>query len=392
MASTIPMVRGLVSCAVVALAATPAFSQPKPAPVLEGATEVAKLTTPVGFIDDAIAVDGDRIAYVVADSSAKAELHVLVLSSKVEQVVDIAPITLHPLAITLVAQRAFVVGEADGKQVGAMVDLVDRGKQKPAGAVLFKVAPATHITVVGNKIAVHRVTAGASSTRHELEILGIDSGKRVGAVRALELGAGDIEKKLDFRVNHFSEGWTKAHGIKGGEWDKKENQRSPDTEATYDLVNGKLVDRKKIDDLFEQRKRFQALADAGGKIDLVRVGWDNSSLQAWRGGKLNKLELDQPLATYDIKSLSGIVTPDSVWVAAKVDPVNAEAVARKKADLEYFDIFLARPDGKATRKARIPAHGIRHKFGVMGADRFYVIERNQTMERGGKSLTIYKLP
>ncbi len=387
------MVRGLVSFCWVVVAVSPALSQPKPPAILEGATEVAKLTTPSGFIDDAIAVDGDRLAYVVADSSTKAELHVLVLSTKAEQVVDIAPITLHPIAITLVAQRAFVVGEADGKQVAAMVDLVDRGKQKPAGTVLYKIAPATHITMLPNKIAVHRVTT-TTSTRHEIEILGVDSGKRVGAVRSMELAAGDVDKKQDFRVNYWSEGWTRAHGIKGGDWDRKENQRSPDTEATYDMITGKILDRKKIEDLFEQRKRFQALADANGKIDHVRVGWDNGSLQAWRGGKLNKLELDQPLATYDIKSLTGVVTPDAVWVAAKVDPVNAEAVARKKADVEYLDVFVARSssgDVKATRKARVPSQGIRHKFGVMGADRFYLVERNQAMERGGKSLTIYKL-
>ncbi len=383
--------RGLVSCVVVLAASSPAVSQPKPPATLDGATEVAKLTTPSGFIDDAIVVDGDRVAYVIADSSAKAELHVLVLSTKAEQVVDVSGISLHPLAITLVAQRAFVVGEgADGKQVAAMVDLVDRGKGKPAGTVLYKVAPATHITALPGKIAVHRVTAGAASTKHEVEILSIDNGRRLSS-RTLELATpGDLEKKLDFRVNHWSEGYAKAHGLKGGEWDKKEDQRSPDTEATYDFAAGKLVDRKKIDDLFEQRKRFQALADGSGKLDFVRTGWDNNTLQAWRGGKLHKLELDQPLATYDIKSLQGIVQPDAVWVAAKVDPVNAEAVARKKADVEYLDIFVARPDGKATRKARVPAQGIRHRFGVTGAG-FWLVERNQTMERGGKSLTLYKL-
>ncbi|MBA2541060.1 MAG: hypothetical protein H0V17_15580 [Deltaproteobacteria bacterium] len=355
---------------------------------------MTKLTTPSGFIDDAVAFDADRIAYVVADSSTKAELHVVVLSTKAEQVVDIAPVSLHPLSITLVAQRAFVVGETDGgKQIAAMVDLVDRGKQKPAGTILYKVPAATHITLLEKqgRIAVHRVTLLSTSTKHEIEILAIDSGKRIGAVRTIELGVGDVEKQLDFRVNHWSEGWTKAHGIKGGDWDKKENQRSPDTEATYDMVNAKLVDRKKIDDLFEQRKRYQALADANGKLDFVRVGWDNKSLQAWRGGKLNKLELEQALPTYDIKSLQGVVTPDAVWVAAKVDPVNADAVARKKADAEYLDIFRAQPDGKANRKVRVLAAGLRHRFGVMGADRFYLLERNQSMERGGKSLTVYRL-
>jgi hypothetical protein len=386
--------RGLVSCVVVlATASSPAFSQPapaKPAATLEGATEVTKLTTPSGFIDDAIAVDGDRIAYVVADSSSKAELHVLVLSTKAEQVVDVSQISLHPLAITLVAQRAFVVGEgADGKQVAGMVDLVDRGKQKPAGTVLYKVAPATHITALPGKIAVHRVTTGAASTKHEVEILSLDNGRRLSS-RVLEL-ADNVEKKLDFRVNHWSDGYSKAHGLKGGEWDRKEDQRSPDTEATYDFATGKL-DKKKIDDLFEQRKRFQALVDSNGaaSLDFVRIGWDNKSLQAWRGGKLHKLELDQPLATYDIKSIQGIVLPDAVWIAAKVDPVNQAAVDRKKADTEYLDIFVARPDGTAARKARVPAQGIRHRFGVTPTG-FWLVERNQTMERGGKSLTIYKL-
>jgi hypothetical protein len=352
-----------------------------------------KLTTPTGFIDDAVAFDADRIAYVVADSSTKADLHVVVLSTKVEQVVDIAPVSLHPISITLVAQRAFVVGESDGKQTAAMVDLVDRGKQKPAGTILYKVPAATHITLLPkqNKIAVHRVTSSSTSTKHEIEILAVDSGRRIGAVRTIELGVGDLEKKLDFRVNHWSDGWTKAHGIKGGDWDRKENQRSPDTEATYDVVNAKLLDRKKIADLFEQRKRYQALADAGGKLDFVRAGWDHTTLQAWRGGKLHKLELDQPLPTYDIKSMQGVVTPDAVWVALKVDPVNADAVARKKADTEYLDIFRAQPDGKASRKVRVLAAGVRHRFGVMGADRFYLVERNQSMERGGKSLTIYRL-
>ncbi len=390
--------RGLVSCAVL-LATAPAFSQPKPAATLDGATVVTKLTTPTGFIDDAIAVDGDRVAYVVADSSSKAELHVLSMQGGAEQVVDVSGISLHPLTVTLVApsvgaQRAFVVGEgADGKQVAAMIDLVDRGKRKPAGTVLYKVAPATHITALPGKIAVHRVTAGAASTKHEVEILSLDNGRRLSS-RTLELTTpGDVDKKLDFRVNHWSEGYSKAHGLKGGEYNKKEDQRSPDTEATYDFATGKL-DKKKIDDLFEQRKRFQAIADSNGnaKLDFVRIGWDNKSLQAWRGGKLTKLELDQPLATYDIKSIQGIVLPDAVWIAAKVDPVNQAAVDRKKADVEYLDIFVGRSpaDGTAARKARVPAQGIRHRFGVTSTG-FWLVERNQTMERGGKSLTLYKL-
>jgi hypothetical protein len=373
-----------------------AAAQPKPkAPAVEGATEVVKLTTPAGFIDEAVAVDGDRFGYVVSDSSSKSELRIVTLATKAEQVVDISGVTLQPVAITLVGQRAFVVGEVDGgKQVAALVELVEKNK-KPPGTAVFKVPAATHITWLSSpaRIAVHRASSTANGgTKHEVEVLAADSGRRL-SMRALELDQGNLDKKLDFRVNHWSDGWTKAHGIKGGEWDRKEDQRSPDTEATYDLVAGKLIDRKKIVDLFEQRKRYQVLADAGGKLDFVKIGWDNTTLQAWRGGKLHKIEIDQPLPTYDPKSLQGAVTAGAVWLALKVDPLNADAVARKKADVEYLDIFRAQPDGKASRKARVLAAGVRHRFGIVGAtgDRFWLLERNQSMERGGKTLTVYQL-
>jgi hypothetical protein len=373
------------------------LAQPRPAaPPLVGATEVTKLTTPAGFIDDVVAGDGDRLAYVVADTASKAELHVVTLSTKAEQLVDLSGVTLHPIALQLVGPRAFVVGATeDGKQVAALVEL-GATRAKPAGTVVYKIAAATHITVVTRdgkpRIAVHRATSSAAGTRHEVELLALETGRRVGAARSLELGTGEVSKALEFRVNHWSDGWTRAHGIKSGEWDRKEDQRSPDTEATYDLVAGKLVDRTKIEDLFEQRRRFTALADAGGRLDFLRTGWDNKGLLAWRAGKPHAVELDQPLASYDLQSLQSVVLGDgSAWLALKVDPVNPEAVARQKADPEYLDVFRVTADGKAVRKVRILAQGVRHRFGVAGGDTFWLIERNQSMERGGKSLTVFRL-
>src|SRR5688572_15246487 len=92
-----------------------AVAQPKPkGPAVEGATEVLKLTTPSGFIDDAVAVEGDRFAYVVSDSSSKSELRIVTLATKAEQIVDISGVTLHPVSIQLLGQRAFVTGETEG--------------------------------------------------------------------------------------------------------------------------------------------------------------------------------------------------------------------------------------------------------------------------------------
>ena len=363
-------------------------------PGLVGATEALKIGADSGFVDDAIAFADQRIAYVIADGSAKTELHVME-PNKQEVVLDLAGFTLHPLSLTLVGPRVFVVGlDEHDEQIGAMIESPPPPRVAPAkaaepsvakGKVLWRVGPATHITVIDRegkqRIAVDRVTG----TRHDVELDSLDGGHRIAA------GHLDADGKTnDFRVNHWSDGWTKAHGIKGGEWDRKENQRTADQEATYDLVTNKF-DKHPIGDLFEQRKRFQVLADANGSLDFVRMSWDNANLVAWHAGKATPIELDQALGQYDPKSLQGAVLADGTsWIALKVDPVNPDAVARKKADPEYLDIFKAGADGKAIRKMRVLSTGTRFRMIVI-EDRIGLLERSSGFDRGGKSLTIYTI-
>lgn len=399
--------RGLSSFLVVSLIAGLAAAQPAPPPVpkpgvpaLVGATEVVRLNPPAGFIDDPVATDADRIAYVVAETGAKAELHVYSYALKAEQVLDISAATLRPIAITLVGPRALVVGlTEDGGNIAAMIELADKGKAKPAGSIAYKLGPATHITTITRdgkqRIALHKATASNSGTRHEVELVAIETGRRIQLGRPFELDAQNKQAKLELTINHWSDGWTRAYGVKAGAWDRKEDQRSPDTEATYDLVTGKL-ETKKIVDLYEQRRRFQALADAGGQLDFVRMAWDNSGLQVWKSGVAKPIVFDEPLANYDPKSVQAFVTADGgAWLVMKVDPVNAAAVERKKADPEYLDVFRVGPDGKAPRKARVMAKGIRHRFGLVAdkaGDKFWLLERNNGFDRGGRSLVVYAAP
>jgi len=374
-----------------------AHAQPKQnLPALVGTNEIMKITAPAGFVDDVVAYDSQsqRLAYVVAETGAKAELHVVQLgcttcvAAKQEIVVDVSAVTLRPTTLQLMGLRAFVIGGTeDGNQVAALIDLT---KKKPA----YKLGPATHITPVTRdgkpSVAVHAASATKLGTHHVVELFSIDNGRRIAKSRPFELEQ-DRNKKLDFRLNHWADGWTRAAGIKGGEWVKKENQRSPDTEAVYDLIAGKLVENKPIGDLFEQRKRYQSLAEAGGRIDFVRMAADNASIELWRRGALTAVTLDQALSQYDPKSLQGVIEADgSAWLALKVDPVNVEAVARKKADPEYLDIFRVDANGHATRKARILAKGVRHRFGVIDG-RFWLLERSSGFDRGGRVLTVYQL-
>ena len=402
--------RGLVSLVtlvavplLVAAGAAQAKPGPRP-PVPElarviGATEVVRRTAPEGFIDDVIAADEQRLAYVVARTGTAAELHVYSHATQQEQVADLSPITLHPVSLALLGSRVFVVGKTeDGRHTAGAIELAARGKA-PAGAVVYTLGPASRITLITRdgkpRVAVHRMTPTTTGTRHEVELVAVETGRRVAAPRPFELDGSDQHAKLELRVNHWSEGMSRAHGIKAGEWDRKENQRRPDLEATYDLVSGKLVERTKIEDLFEQRRRYQTLAThgaTGAPLDFLAMAWDHSGLQVWRAGKPRAVELDQPLTSYDPKSMQGVVRADgAAWIALKVDPVNAEAVARKKADPEYLDVFRVGAEGKASRTARVLARGVRHWFGAVG-ERFWLIERTPGFERGGRSVTLYQLP
>ena len=103
------------------------------------------------------------------------------------------------------------------------------------------------------------------------------------------------------------------------------------------------------------------------------------------------LELDQSIGPYDPQSLQGVVAADgSAWFALKIDPVNPDG-GRAQEGRPRVPRHVPRRHrhGKATRKARLLATGARHRFGVIG-DRFWLLERNNGFERGGKSLTVYQ--
>ncbi|HEY4238822.1 MAG TPA: hypothetical protein VGM88_03370 [Kofleriaceae bacterium] len=374
--------RALAAVGVVIAFTAAAHAQKPAAPPVIGATEVARYAAPSGFIDDPVAAEDDRIAYVIADAATKAELHVAALSRQDETVLDLAPVTLHPVQLAFVGPRVFVVGANEDGTVSAA--LVDPKAKRP---VIYKIAAAANITVLKDRVAVHRVSAAGKTTRHDVEILALDSGRRIAA-HGIELDATGFDAKLEFRVNHWSDGYTRAYGIKTGEWDKKEDQKMPDAEATLDVVTGKVLETHAIKDLFEQHKRFAVLADQKERVDFVRA--DKGELTLWRGGVAAPVTLDQAFTNYDPASLQFQMTADGAWIALKVDPVNPDAVARKKADLEYFDIFKV-TDGKGVRRARVYAKDMRHRFGFIGGDKFWLVERNAGFERGGKNLVVYQL-
>jgi hypothetical protein len=371
-------------------AAQPVKPKP-PAQTLVGVTEGFRFTPETGFVDDPIGTDGTRVAFVVADTAGTAVLHVVDTSGKeLAAPIDLKAITLVPKSLTFVGDRVLVTGGEVGTELAALVDLT--------GKVIYKTPVTTRASVItrDGKVRVALFTAAETktgATKYTVELRAAETGKRVGKPRTIEVDASHKSAKLDFRVNHWTSGWTRVVGTKAGGWNKKEDQQSPDVEVAYDMVTGKFGATTEITDVLAQRKRFSTLAASSGKDAFVRMKDDLSEIELWKNGEKTVVALDQPLVAYGDarRSLDVAFGGDgAAWIALQVDPVNVEAVKRKKADPEFWDLFAVDAAGKGTRRARVYAGGTRFDFGFVGST-LWIIDRNVGFDRGGKSLAFYTL-
>ena len=387
----------IVSCA--ALAAMPAaVAQPKPpkapppgpAPLV-GLTKVGAHVPDRGFIDDAYAVDGDRLAVVVTDGDAMVEARVLGGDGAAVATVTLGAIAREVRRLYLLGDRLFVVG--GGGDEGAPVT----GTLIGLDAKVVKVhKPATDLFVrkLDGKDAVIAYTRSATKKGvvHKVQALELLKGKAIAKRGGqLTVGADGREAKLDFRPAYFLDDMTVAVGLKGGVWRKAEHQRSPDTAAAYDLLTGTWTRDEPITDVVGHTRRLEVMAagPSPGERVSARMRDDLTAVEVWRDGAPAAVTLDQPVELYDPASLGYAWRGDRLWLGLKVDPVNPPAVARKKADPEYFDLFEVDGD-QAVRRARVLAPKQKLRFGFAG-DVLWVMERNLGFDRGSKAITFYRV-
>ena len=382
-----------IAATALAAAARADVTDPKP-PATVGATEIARVTPAKGFVDDPIAFDGARLAYVDTDGATFTELVVYDVATKAEVSRNDLPPTLGtPTLVRWIgagdAAKLFVAGKTDDAATAVLV-----GKD---GKVAKKFAAGTDIALVtrGGKlrVAIHTVKELAKGVvRHTLQLQDVETAKNVGAARSVDVGGDGKVEKLDFRINHWTDGFTHAIGVKGGHWDPKEDQRTPDVAGDYDVVDGTFKTAP-IDDPMAAARRAQVMAarPAGAEATFARMSDDLTTVELWQAGAPASLDLDQPTMQYDAQTLGhAIDDKGAIWIALEVDPTNPAAVKRKKADPAYIDLFAV-DGGKAVRKARVlAAPKKQYRWGVAGG-RWWLLERSVGFDRGGTTLAIYSL-
>ncbi|MBP9087618.1 MAG: hypothetical protein KBG15_15960 [Kofleriaceae bacterium] len=363
---------------------------PRPTSLTETAP-LYRIVPSTGFIDDAIWSDGKILVYVITDAAAVADVHIVDVATKDERVVALPPAMRQPTALRVFGETLLVVNVNDREQ--QVAHWLPLGKNKKPAP---RAATATSISLqerAGKPVLVLYTRRDGTTLVHSVEILDAVTGKRIAKSRSIETdGQGNTvasSKKMGFRINHWDGGYLLAYGIREGEFNAKEKQRSPNQEAVYDVIAGKFVATAPIKDHFEQRRRFDSLQ---GRSDLtfVAVSNDRRALETWqRGSKGEITGID--LAKYRTDSLLATIGTDGIWIGLTIDPANVAAIAQKKLDAEFFDIFHV-VEGAATRVAHFPSLSRQFSMGWSAANTIWLTERNRGFSRGSKVLELVRLP
>lgn len=368
-------------------------------------TLIASVAPSKGFVDTPIAFDasGDHLLYVNGDAADMAQLVEFDPANNREVVrIDISKFTRLPMEVAEVrdGQQYWIRGRVstgDERHIAAVVD--------SKGKVLRKWGPATNVersTYQGEPIVVayQRSEQTDKENRpviiHTVEAFSISTGKRIGRPGRLQTDLLGHSKDLDFRVNHWRHAYRTAVGIKGGEYDPKEDQRTPNVEGWYDLVGHAFERTIPIADLLAHAARFQDLEGHDNEYFFVSVARDLSGLVAFENGVGPRaVELPEPLHYYFHQSLvvqHPTEPTQPLYFSFEVDPVNPDAVARKRADEKFLDVYrLASGASVAVRVARLPLDERtslrwRARSGVLVAG-----PRHIGFSRGGPKLDWYQM-
>jgi len=359
-----------------------------------------------GFVDDPFSFDraGSRLVFVASDAGTSSEIVVVDATQRTELYrVNLSKFSLKPTRVAFAVDgEHFLVWSADAKTGKQRVGLLNN-----KGRVIRKVGPADDIVrtqyLGQDALVVHQVsslkkrktkhTEGAPLVRHTVGVYAIDSGKLLGKKTNLDLDEKDKSSALDFSFKYWAENFTVAVGIKGGVWDRSENQRSPDFEGWYDMPTATFSKRLPIADIVKHRERMATLVEHAKRSRDIIVRHNLSGIDFVNNGTFTAIELGEPFHHYDFKSLvTQVSSSGNLFFTLTIDPVNPDAAAKRRAVKPWLDLYEYEPSTKkVTRRARLLPPKSRG-YSWHATDAFWaIVPHHLGFDRGGTELLLYAL-
>jgi hypothetical protein len=390
----------------------PAEAEQYPPPVPGGPPAEARFTIKVdkGFIDDPLALDSEAgvLAILLTDAASFARIDLIDLrSGKPRKAIPVGDpqrqferLAVAPggKGVVLVSRdagsgrRSAQYFDADGKPARLVGPVADFGLASLEGRpylVAWSKTPADKGEVI--QVARHR----------------LDGLSRVGAASSYVVSKTRELQSPPMRSVDWQNNYTEIIGLRPGEYDKARDIRLPDRAAVLDATTGKWKWEAEVGDVYA----WAAASDLRRKLpgrSLFAVFspdttiFDLVDFQGRRGA----LALPVPLRYYDVTTLQDRQLPGSgaLLFSLATDPLHPEALARRKKDPSYLDLYWVVPDvaraqgpsGQGTLKPQVERllrapMDERPASWVASGGHAAVLRKHKSFSRGGGQLEVFVL-
>jgi hypothetical protein len=376
-----------------------AKSDPKP-------LEVDKAVKPPdgeGYFDDVFGLDasGKRLGALRTDGATFAKVDFIdVETAKVTRSFDLPSKTLVPDRIEVLSEDKGVVliaREKPDDEAPLWAFRFDAG-----GRQLAKVGPATAfgrppadgtpraklLIAFDRKLGSKGAEATYTVTPYDLVTLAPAGKPRVWKTDV----AGEI-KAPHARLIGFFEGYSRMLGERPGAYNKAEDVRAPPRMLVVDAISGKVANEAEIANIEGWAVTGILRREHPGRSLFVELNQDASGVDVVDAmGKKQPAALAVPFRLYDPKTLKVEEgpAPGALTFGIAVDPLNPDAIKRKKTDLPMLDVYTA-DVGQGTVKLRGRVFTPRPVTWRTAADKLVVLKRFKSFSRGGDELQIYDL-
>ena len=345
-----------------------------------------------GFIDDPLAFspDGKTLVYITTDGATASEIHFVAPGGN-DPALACKYSSITPERIDFLDGERVLVVERDPESRLARGQIFTRrcvAKERlgPASGIALSAVAGTPAIVT-----YQRAQKGAVVT-HVFAAFRRDNLKSIGKRVLVEDREGRVAVGgRRMKPLFFEQGFTELVGQIEGEFDAQRDLRKPDAAARVDVFGGKLISEHEIGDVIAWAQVTELRKKHSNESEFVQFSEDLQKLQVLDGAdRIGDLVTPLPLGKYDSTTLNSQLLGDGVLaVSLTIDPVNAEAVAAKKADRDWLDLFrLDVKSRKLTAIARIDGEK-RPSGWRVGGTRIGVLRKHRGFGRGGMEIDVF---
>src|SRR6185312_7279332 len=190
----------------------------------------------------------------------------------------------------------------------------------------------------------------------------------------------------------WADGFTVLAALRAGEFDKSRDMRRPDRYTRLDTFAGKVLVEEEVKDVLGFTQISLVRRDQPNMPVIARFSDDRKQLLLVDGIEEHEVKPARPLWKYDVNSLKWQTIDDKrVVLSLTIDPVNPDAVARKKADADDIELYdVDRKTLAATLRLTLPGQG-RPSSWQEERNRLLLLRKDKGFDRGGIALEIYEL-